>query len=684
MNIRRVRSNIDNVDLLSKQVPYVPIHASFDVADTDLLKLLIGPLYGENAAIGIRELMQNAVDAVIELREFKKQFQYEFSETPVQREDVAISIDQNESGERWLTISDRGIGMTINIVKEYFLKAGSSLRRSEIWKKTFEDTDGKSKILRSGRFGIGALAAFLVGDEIHVRTCHISDRNGGIEFNAQIDTDSIEIKHINRPVGTTIRIKMKQSAIEELIPLITESKWDAKEKIDKWDWFCLEDPLISRRINELNYEQRLFLPKLKSKLPLGWHRVNYPELEDIQWTYLYYVPDLVCNGIVVRPERNRSLSVMDLRDKFIEFSVPKLSIFDFNANFPLNIQRTDITTPNLPFHESLLASVIRDFITFILLEAPTNRSPSETVNELYFKPRYYANVGDAAAQRYYREINIPFWISTDEGTGIFCDPVLFKDLGKKSTLVIFNYNNQSSTPKINLNENIAALWIPLSKSQGWASGLINSFATGLGFSLSRFAYDEFFSMKLRPYGHTINSARVLISKRAIEAFDSLRRYSAIEYDIIRDINNITLTVFNEAELNTLKYSDLKKRMFENTVDVLKEWEDENWIIFSIGECPAPEFNFEEFAKANTTPDINYWPSIIAEWYFENHITAIENSLFSSLWNNLIRQPVIPYDLTERKRKLNHAFQELQEDIENYKATKELIENELRRRREEEG
>jgi hypothetical protein len=60
LKYRRIKSNIDDLDVFSKQVRYIPTQAAFEVADSDLLKLLIGPLYGENPEVGIRELMQNA------------------------------------------------------------------------------------------------------------------------------------------------------------------------------------------------------------------------------------------------------------------------------------------------------------------------------------------------------------------------------------------------------------------------------------------------------------------------------------------------------------------------------------------------------------------------------------------------------------------------------------------------
>jgi hypothetical protein len=680
LKVRRIRSNIDDIDTFSKQVPYIPVHTSFEVADTDLLKLLIGPLYGERAEIGIRELMQNAIDAVNELREYQKQFKHQVLDLPDQKGDVAISIDQKADGDWWLTLSDRGIGMTVSTVKEYFLKAGASLRRSEIWKQTFEDDEGKSKILRSGRFGIGALAAFLVGNEIRITTRHVSNgSDDGIEFVAQIDTESIEIRHISRPVGTTVYIKMNEQAIDALIPLPDDSEWLLGNKDRNWDWYCLGDPKVFRRINQTDLKQKELIPELNSKLPDGWHRIYHPDFEDIHWAYLPFLPDLVCNGIEIRPNEGQALSGGIIKDKYITFRRPHLSVFDFNANFPLNIQRTDITTTTLPFQEELLADIIRDFIAFTLVEAPTKISPNGITNEQYFKPNYFSNIGDAK-DPYIQDFRIPLWVSTASGTGMFCDPILFKQLGRKSALVVFSYNNETSTPEIPLTEHEIVLWIPLSVNRSTLASINQAIPRGLGFHMDRYEIAEFFATRFSNYGNRLSSARLLISTKIIKGLENFRKYSSLDYDILQDVSNIRFPVF---DIEDFSYDEYKSKKLEKTIRVEKEWENENWVILKTGECPSPRFDFEKFAEIDTIPDINNWPSVLAEWYFDENAKQNEISVFSQIWDDLVRSPVIPYDLNERKKRLSHAYKELETHIENYIITKKLIEKEIKKRREEE-
>jgi molecular chaperone HtpG len=66
LQLRRVRSNLDDTTSFAKTVPYIPTRARFESAGGDLLKLLVHPLYEDKPRAGVRELIQNAVDACLE------------------------------------------------------------------------------------------------------------------------------------------------------------------------------------------------------------------------------------------------------------------------------------------------------------------------------------------------------------------------------------------------------------------------------------------------------------------------------------------------------------------------------------------------------------------------------------------------------------------------------------------
>ena len=164
--------------MFSKLVGYVPERIELTVARPDLLKLLVGPLYGNMPSVGVRELLQNSVDAVRERQSLQRRHP-ELDSTALidQGHDVEISLTEDSPlGPFWLTVSDRGSGMSVEIIRDYFLTAGASFRNSDAWKREFETDDHpRSQVLRSGRFGVGMLAAFLLGSRIQVATRHIRE-----------------------------------------------------------------------------------------------------------------------------------------------------------------------------------------------------------------------------------------------------------------------------------------------------------------------------------------------------------------------------------------------------------------------------------------------------------------------------------------------------------------------------
>jgi molecular chaperone HtpG len=118
LNIRRIRSNVDDHKTFQSRVPYIPESLRFTVSEPELLKLLMGPLYGENPLYGLRELTQNSVDSVIELDHLKATGTHvEGSQLKL---DSGVQVELTEGPEWSLTIKDQGTGMSLDIIKELF------------------------------------------------------------------------------------------------------------------------------------------------------------------------------------------------------------------------------------------------------------------------------------------------------------------------------------------------------------------------------------------------------------------------------------------------------------------------------------------------------------------------------------------------------------------------------------
>lgn len=354
LTLRRVRSNLENDEAFEKSLSYIPRAAAFEASSGDLIPLLVAPLYGNNPEIGVRELLQNSVDAVLERLEWEEQTGSMKNSLPTPH--IEITLDISKEGA-WLTVSDNGIGMTADVICSYFLRVGASFRRSDAWRSRFESGEGRSRILRSGRFGIGVLAAFLLGDEIEVTTRHLEvGEHEGISFKASPDTELIELQKRKFRVGTEIRIKLSPDAVASL----------QKNQVI-WDWYCLDFPSVHRKMMPQNsiLWQRWHLAGPADKLAKGWRRVQHPDFRDIQWSYRHEI--LVCNGIYIGNSSYFNRRCKEWGE--LELGVPGLSIFDADGKLPLSLQRRSIVD-YVSFEDVLLKDIIYDFLAFVLGEAP--------------------------------------------------------------------------------------------------------------------------------------------------------------------------------------------------------------------------------------------------------------------------------------------------------------------------
>lgn len=361
ITIRRIKSSIDDIDefVLSKKPKYIPKVLNFNTADTELLELLITPLYGDRPEIGIRELTQNSVDACIELRDILKNKNISTNEEYQPK--IHIELQEFSDGSGKLTVSDNGVGMTLNVIENYFLNIGASYRRSDLWKKDHE-IDGKSKVHRTGRFGIGLLAAYLLGNKIVVTTSpHTKSAPQGYKFECERTGTPITINKINREYGTTISIETNKSITQHL-----------KDNKDSWDWFTLATPATTRSITfkdgkTEHLEQKKTTPDcLQSLEGTPWNRISSDDFDDVIWTYAnqkksYSFSDrekVYCNGIFITDDTWRlDEIIISPESPSIGVSYPTLAIFDSQGAMPINLERDQLTTKTLPFHKELENSI---------------------------------------------------------------------------------------------------------------------------------------------------------------------------------------------------------------------------------------------------------------------------------------------------------------------------------------
>lgn len=323
LTIRRINSNI-LVEKTRKNFEkrFVTRRAVLDT-NPDILKLLIYPLYNEESKYGVRELLQNAIDACNERQEIERQEGKESYQSKVR-----VEIDREKNQFR---IEDNGIGMTEDVIINYFLISGASFRNSETWEGKFVK-DGESVIARTGKFGIGVLSAFLLGNYVEVTTRSINE-DLGYSFGIEIGRENINIERIEAPIGTKLVISSNTKILDEVVSGMEYPKWN--------DWYCFQKPAVEYVLDGQEiYHQEEYVPSAEEDFA-GWYRLEGTEFASYKWSYeaeqLAGI-NVFCNGIPVT-----NGTVLNAEEYGFPLSTPTISIVDYNNKVHINLSRDRLT-----------------------------------------------------------------------------------------------------------------------------------------------------------------------------------------------------------------------------------------------------------------------------------------------------------------------------------------------------
>ena len=362
IKFRRIDSNLTKLKL-----DYIPQKISFEV-NKELSKLLVAPLYGNKPTYGVRELVQNATDACkerLKIEHDKKNTNYE----PL----VIVSLEKIKDEKYQFKIKDNGKGMTLDEILNYFLSVGSSFRKTVEWKKEFT-INGKSLVNRNGKFGIGVLAAFLLGDDITVKTKSNKDNSKAFVFTANMNSDFIDVKTIDDfEIGTEIKIQISENIFDSLI------EKDYYNKISWTDWYIGDNPPIQYLLNkEIKEPEKFFIPTKKREiLPDNYDRIKWDYPKEIKSsTNNMFV---ACNDIIVTLENSNGFAY-NYSD--VIKNRPNILISDSQGNLPLSLNRNRLETWKFPFEEELYRNVCLDFVARILMMSIS----SETIKKYSLPP----------------------------------------------------------------------------------------------------------------------------------------------------------------------------------------------------------------------------------------------------------------------------------------------------------
>ena len=317
LSIRRITSNIFSV-----QYDFITNPIELKV-NPDIVKLLVAPLYGDDPSYGVRELLQNAIDACNERTAIDGTIG-----------EIIIDVDEKTGIFR---ISDNGIGMNEEVISNYYLTAGASYRYNRQWAENFLDNKNEPIIARSGRFGIGALATFLIGNKEKVTTRHISDIKGYC-FEYTIEPKILNVNKIEKDCpGTTIEINMNKKSLEAFNRYYWHS-WT--------EWYHFTVPDIIYRLNGKELKKSKIYNLSKNEDFDGWFACESNDYDSFHWTTAHYVNSkFLCNGIHIpnRKEYYGDSPVMQRLKKLgYYYSEPTVSVVDKNGVFPIDLARKSV------------------------------------------------------------------------------------------------------------------------------------------------------------------------------------------------------------------------------------------------------------------------------------------------------------------------------------------------------
>jgi hypothetical protein len=193
---------------------FLPIEINLRTGSIErLVQLLAGEsLYGPDPMAAVRELIQNARDAValkaaIAANDFEKASL-----------SIPIRIALKTSGSKpVLEITDPGVGMTRKVMTDFLLSIASDYWTTQLH---LDFPEARQKGFRpAGKFGIGFLSVFMLGDEVTVD----SNRDGGERYHLHLHGVGRrgEIRTVPSPSGsgTAVRVVLRQPVVEILRPL---------------------------------------------------------------------------------------------------------------------------------------------------------------------------------------------------------------------------------------------------------------------------------------------------------------------------------------------------------------------------------------------------------------------------------------------------------------------------------
>lgn len=137
-----------------------PVDTTINVSNVPKLVATLGgeELYGRNMLVPLRELIQNASDAIRARRLLEDEPDFDGK--------IKVSLG-NDEDDIYIDVEDNGVGMTTSVMTKSLLDFGESFWGTSLMHKEFPTLEAKG-YHSTGKYGIGFFSVFMWGSKISV------------------------------------------------------------------------------------------------------------------------------------------------------------------------------------------------------------------------------------------------------------------------------------------------------------------------------------------------------------------------------------------------------------------------------------------------------------------------------------------------------------------------------------
>lgn len=296
-------------------------------------------LYSEHE-IFLRELVSNAVDAIKKLSMVARSGEYSGD---IANPEIEIKLDKDK---KTLSVSDTGIGMTADEVKQYINQVAFSSAEEFITK--YKDSAAEDPII--GHFGLGFYSSFMVASTVEIDSLSYKEGAEAIHWSCD-GTTQFELSASDRStVGTTITLTLMEGEEEYLEPA------RIKQLIKTYcDFMPVPIKLDGEVVNKHEAPWKKSPSSLTDEDYLEFYRYLYPFQEDpLLWIHLNTDYPFVVNGILYFPKLKPDIDITKSSIKLYcnqvfvtdnceevvpRFLLPLRGVID-STDIPLNVSRS--------------------------------------------------------------------------------------------------------------------------------------------------------------------------------------------------------------------------------------------------------------------------------------------------------------------------------------------------------